>query len=170
MRSRRNSTTRARPTIFFGAHRIADDRKRFLADAIGGREIVGRVEIELVDLVARHEALDVDGVVALELDRLDLVILDLDELALGDLVTLDLAVALDGIAGLLVDILAAHAVAGLAVESAEGNALRRGGRRIEGDGARNEGELEIAFPVWPGCHDVDFLGTLTGQRGTIYLW
>ena len=138
---------------FLGAHGIADDGERFLADAVGGREIVGRVEIQLVDLVARHEALDIDGVVAFELDRLDLVVLDLDELALGDLVALDLVVGLDRIAGLLVHELAPHAIAGLAIEGAEGNALGRGGRGIKRHRTRDEGKLQIAFPVRPGCHD-----------------
>ena len=77
-----------------------------------------------------HEALDVDGVVAFDLYGLELIVLDLDELALGHLVALDLVLGLNGITGLLVDELAAHAVAGRAIEGAERHALGGcGGRK-----------------------------------------
>ena len=133
-------------------HGIADDGERLLAHAIGGREVVGRVEVKLVDLGARHEALDVDGVIALDLDGLELVVLEHDVLALGDLVALGLVLGLDRLAGLLVDELAAHAIAGVAIEGAKRDALgcRRG--RVERHRARDERELEIAFPVGPWRH------------------
>ena len=44
------------------AHRLADHRKGILADRIVGGDVIGRVEEALVDLGARHEAVDVDGV------------------------------------------------------------------------------------------------------------
>jgi len=116
-------------------HGVADDGKRLLAHPIGGGEVVGRVEVKLVDLGARNEALDVDRVITLDLDGLDLLVLQHDVLALADLVTLRLVLRLDRLAGLLVDELAAHAIASVAIERAKRNALgcRRG--RIERPGA-----------------------------------
>jgi hypothetical protein len=115
-----------------GAHGVADDRERLLAHPIGGGEIVGRVEVGLVDLCARHEALNVDGVIALDLDGFQLLVLDQDVFALADLVALGLVLGLDRLAGLLVDELAADPVAGVAIESAEGDALGRGRGGVEG--------------------------------------
>jgi hypothetical protein len=51
-------------------------REGFLRDLVVGRDVVGRVEVAHVDLVARHEALDVDGVGALEADGFELLLLD----------------------------------------------------------------------------------------------
>jgi hypothetical protein len=88
-----------------------------------GRDVIGRVEVELVDLRPGYEPLDVDRMVALELHRFQLVVLDGDVLALGDLVALDLVLGLDGIAAGFVDELAANAVSRGAIEGAEGDAL-----------------------------------------------
>src|SRR6478735_2785793 len=96
-------------------HGVADHGKSIDRGLAVGRDIVGMVEIALVDLVARHKALDVDGVVALDLDRFELLRLDLDIFALAQLVAASLLVALDDIAGLGVDHLLLQSVAGLAV-------------------------------------------------------
>jgi hypothetical protein len=140
--------------LLLGPHGVADDGKGFLADAIGRREVIGRIEIELIDLLARHEALDVDGMIALDLHRLQLVVLEHDVLALGDLVALGLLLGLHRLAGLLVDELAAHTVASVAVERAKRDPLGGGRGREERDRTRDERELEIAFPVGTWGHGV----------------
>ena len=106
------------------AHRLPDHRKGILPDRIVGGDVVGRVEETLVDIGARHETVDVDRVAAGDLDRLQLLILHEEILALADLVAAGLVVRLDGFAGLLVDELLAQPVAGLAVDLPERNSLR----------------------------------------------
>ena len=49
------------------------------------RQIVRAVEIDLIDLRLRHEGLDVDQLGALDLERLQVLVLDDDVLALADL-------------------------------------------------------------------------------------
>jgi hypothetical protein len=153
------------PHHLLRAHGLADHRECLLADAVRGREVVGRVEIELVDVGAGHEALDVDGVVALDLHRLQLVVLEHDVLALGHLVALGLVLGLHRRARLLVDELALHAVAGFAVEGAEGDALGGRGGRVEGHWARDERKLEIAFPIRPWRHGgLRYAGTVPPEQ------
>ena len=41
------------------ALRLADDGKGVLPDLVGGRDVIGRIEIPLVDLVARHESMSI---------------------------------------------------------------------------------------------------------------
>ena len=60
----------------FLAHRVADDGERLLSDLVVRRDIVRRFEVSLVHLFARHEALDVDRVGALDPDGFEFLILD----------------------------------------------------------------------------------------------
>jgi hypothetical protein len=52
------------------------DREGLLADGLVRRKVIGAVEEAFVDLGARHERADFDRVVALDLDRFELVVLD----------------------------------------------------------------------------------------------
>src|SRR5207248_1735430 len=85
--------------------------------------------------------------------RFDLVIIDFDVDAFFDLVALGLVVSFHGLAGLIIDQLLAQAVAGFLVDLPERDPFRRGRRGTQGDGTRNEGELQIALPVRTGCHE-----------------
>lgn len=67
-RSRWAITTWAMPTIFLSGHGVANDGEGFLADAVVGREILGRVAVPVVDAGFRNEAVDVDRVRALDSD------------------------------------------------------------------------------------------------------
>jgi hypothetical protein len=58
------------------AHRLPDHRKGLLPDRIVGGNVIGRIEIALVNLGARHEAVDITGMRARDLDGLQLLILD----------------------------------------------------------------------------------------------
>ncbi len=73
------------PDQVFLLHRLADDGKGLGADLVVGRDVIGFVEIDFVDLVARHEALDVDGVRALQRHLVELLVLDQHVVALLDL-------------------------------------------------------------------------------------
>ena len=60
--------------------------KRLLGHRLVGGNIVKTVEEPLVDLLARHETVDLDHVAALDLDALEFLVLDDQMLPLGDLV------------------------------------------------------------------------------------
>src|SRR5205085_11609495 len=107
----------------------------------------GLVEIALVDLGPRHKAVDVDGVGALDLDRFELVLLDLDIAALAQFITASLLVALDDTAGVLVDHLLPQPVARLLVDLMEMRllGLRGGGEKL--DRAGDERKPQKSLPV-----------------------
>ena len=128
------------------------------ADSVGAGfsvrgDIIRVIEISPVDLVPRHETVDVDGVVALDRDRVDLLVRDLDIGALGVFVAAPLVGSLNRLARHLVDELLAQPVAGLLVDLAEGDALGTAGRGMQRDRARDERELEIALPIRTRRHD-----------------
>jgi hypothetical protein len=50
------------------AHHLADDRKSILAHVVVGYDVVGTVEVPLINLVARHKRIDVDRVRSLNCD------------------------------------------------------------------------------------------------------
>src|SRR4029450_9179780 len=92
-------------------HGVADDRERFLPNAVGRRDVIGAVVEALVDLRRGDEAVNVDGVPALHLDGLELVIVDLDVDALVDFVAPAFVLGRDRLARLVIDQLLAQAVA-----------------------------------------------------------
>ena len=67
-------------------HGVADDGEGLLAALAVRHDVIGPLVVALVDLLLGHELVDVDRVRALELDGVDLLGLDLDVLALGELV------------------------------------------------------------------------------------
>ncbi len=105
---------------------------------------------QLVDLLARHETVDLNHVGALDLDRFELRVLDDQVLPPGNLVATALVLGIDRLAGFLIDELLTQPIAGRLVDLPEGNALcaRAGG--VQCDRARDQGQLKIAFPV--GTH------------------
>ncbi len=133
-------------------HGVADHSEGIDRRLAVRRDVIGMVEIALVDLLARHEAVDVDRVVALDLHRLQLLRLDLDIFALGELVAATLLVAFDDVAGFRVDHLLLQPVASLAVDHVEACLLDRGRGRIEHDGAAHQRQLERTFPIGTGRH------------------
>ena len=100
-------------------HGVPDDREGLLGDLVVRRDVVRRFEVAHIDLLARNEALDVDRMGALDADGFEFLVLDDDVGALPDLVSLDLLVVLDRLAGLRIDELAFDAVSGLPVEGME---------------------------------------------------
>jgi hypothetical protein len=74
-------------------HRVADDREGIGADLPLWSDVVRLVEIALVDVGLGHEA--VDRVRAFDLDRLQLVFVDLDVMALADFVAAALMLGID---------------------------------------------------------------------------
>jgi hypothetical protein len=54
-----------------------------------GAQVIGALECDRVDLVQRHEVVDLDDLVALDVRRGDLLVRERHVLALGHLVALD---------------------------------------------------------------------------------
>ena len=90
-------------------------------------------------------------------DGFQLLGVDLDVLALADLVPLDDVGRLDLVPGLRVNPTEFDAVARALVELMEADllALRRGGK--ESNRAGNEGQLKVALPISTGRHDYALL-------------
>ena len=76
-------------------HRLADHSEGFVGDLVVRRDVIGFVEIDFVNLAARHEGLDVDGVGALERHLVELFVLDQDVAPLFYLIALDPIFLLD---------------------------------------------------------------------------
>ena len=115
-RSRFASTTRPSATIALAAHGLADDRKGVLPGLVVRGDVVGGVQISLVDLLAGNERIDLDGVVALDRDGIEFVVVDRDVGVLRVLVAATLIGAFDRLARDLVDQLLPQPIAGLLVD------------------------------------------------------
>src|SRR4029077_3448479 len=105
------------------AHGVADDRKRLQRNLVLRNQIIGAVDVALVDLGFRHKAIDVDRVTALDRDGVELFVLDLQVDALIDFVTPPLIVGIDWVARPLIDQLLTKAIAGFLVDLPEGDSL-----------------------------------------------
>jgi hypothetical protein len=100
-------------------HGVADHGKSVDAGLAVGRDVIGMVEIALVDFVFGYKAVDVDGMVAFDLNRFELFLFDLDIFAFFQLIAAGLLVAFDDVPGLGVDHLLLQPVAGLLVDHVE---------------------------------------------------
>src|SRR3546814_3018469 len=99
------------------------------------------------DVCSSDLLLDVDGARALQADRLQLVVLQHDVAVFLDLVAPDLVVVADRLAGLGIDVAAADAIAGFAVEGVEAHLLAVAGGRRQRHRAGDERQLQVACPV-----------------------
>ncbi len=121
------------------AHRFADYRERFQTDWIIRSNVIRAIQITLVNLVARNEGVDLDHVVALHLDRLDLLVVNQEIRILRIFVSAALVRRLNRLARYIVYELLAQPIASLLVDLAERHPVARGRSRIKRDRARNEG-------------------------------
>ena len=108
-RSRLAMTTRPRPTIFLLFICIADDSEGILANFVVRHDVVGRVEVSLVDVRERYELVDRDGVAAVYLERFQLFVINSDINVLLDLIALDDVRLVDLVARVAVDLLVVNA-------------------------------------------------------------
>jgi hypothetical protein len=97
-------------------HRVSDHDECLRSGLAVRRYVIGFVEIPFVDLGPRHEALNVDRMCALYLNRFQLVLVNFHVLALGKLVAAPFMRGIDRAARLLVDHLLAQTVPGLRVD------------------------------------------------------
>jgi len=89
---------------------------------------------------------------AFQRDIIELVFLEQDILALVDLVALDAVFRLDRVAGLRVHHLLADSVAGFPVNDVEPDALARGCRGVQRDGAGHQRQFEKTLPIGARRH------------------
>jgi hypothetical protein len=113
-------------------------------------------------LVAWHELVDFDCVVALDRYRVQLLILDLDVGILRILVAPAFVLALNRLSRDLIYKLLPQSVAGLLVYLPERDALARRRRRVQSNRTRNQGKLEVALPIRPSWGH----GNTPTQQGT----
>ncbi len=134
-------------------HAVAEQHEGIGAHLVR-RQVIRLVEIDVIDLVAGDEGIDLQRLVAVGDGSRDFVRFKNDVLAVFDLVAFNLVVALDGIARLAVDELAFHPIAGLAVQRVEGDAFRRGCRCVERHRTGDLSELDETLPIRTrGNHD-----------------
>ena len=119
---------------------------------VGGHQVIGLVEIQVVDVVAADEIGHGQGLVAVGHRRRDLVGIQHDIFTRRDLVSLDLILAVHRLACVAVHENAAQAVSGLAVQRVKGDPIRGRGRGVKRHRAADLSDLEETFPVRPGCH------------------
>jgi hypothetical protein len=102
---------------------------------------------ELVDFLLRHELIDLEGARALDGDRLELLGLELDILALAHFVTLDDVGCVDVLVSLRVHFAVFDAVAGRLVNLMEPDLLPLAAGGKQRHRTRDEREFQVAFPV-----------------------
>ena len=116
-------------------------------------DVIGTIDVEVIDLVPGHELIDIDGARRLDVDCFEVCIGDLDvAFALADLVPFDDLVRGHDVAGLGVDPLEVEAVARRFIELVEVNLFGLRRRRIEQDRAGHEGKAKVALPVGARGH------------------
>src|SRR3546814_1134362 len=92
-------------------------------NAIGGGQVIGLVEIDVVHFGAGDEGLDLQRLVAFGYGCGDFLRLQHDLVAVARLIAFHLVVAFDGLVCLLIDILPRHPMARRAVEVMEADPL-----------------------------------------------
>src|SRR6516165_10537778 len=93
---------------------VADDRKRLQLNLVSWRDKIRAIGIAIINLGSRHETVDLDGVSALDLDLLDLVVLNV-EVLLPNFIAADDRLFLDDLARFGVNQLLLKPVAGFLV-------------------------------------------------------
>src|SRR5262249_34869963 len=109
--------------------------------------VVGRVDITLIDLIFWNELVNIDGARAFDLDGLYFLILNNHVLALCDLIAAHHVVPRDDLAGLRIAILLFQSAARFPVDPIEPHLFAERGGRIERNGARDQRKPKIALPV-----------------------
>ena len=107
-------------------HRLADHPEGLSGELAIRIDVIGGIEVDRIDFVALDKALEVDDLRRFDLQGLQFIVVDRHIAAALVLVPLDDLVAVDDLAGLRVDELLLHAVAGLAVELIKPDAFRLG--------------------------------------------
>ena len=120
-------------------HRFADHAEGFGRELAIRIHVIGDIEVDRIDFVAVDKAFEVDDLRRLDLQCFQLIVVDRYIPAALVLEPFDDLVAVDDLAGLGVDELLLHAIAGRAVELIEPDAFRLGRGGDQGNRAADEG-------------------------------
>ena len=131
------------------AHAFAHQCEGFISAAVRGAEVIGLVEIEIVDTGQVHKRGDGERLVAVGQDRGDFVRLDRHVFAFGHLIAFDLLLAVHGFARLRVDELTPNAVARRSIDRVEGDPLAGRSGGVKADGDSHVSDLQETFPACP---------------------
>src|SRR4051812_24424172 len=110
------------------ANGLSDHREGLLANLTVRHNVVRVVEVELIDLFARHEFVYLDGALALDRDGLRFFWLYLKVLAFADFVAFDDVGTLDLVASLSVNLAILDPVASLLMKLVKADLLSLTGR------------------------------------------
>ena len=131
---------------------LADDRVGVVPHLAVRHEIVGPDDVTLVDILPRHELVDLDRMGTFEGNVVQFVLADLD-VGIGiDLVSLHDVFRRDFFPGLGVDLLVFDAVSGRSIDLVEADLFRIGRGGKQGDGAGHKGKAQKTLPVGAGGH------------------
>ena len=149
-------------------HGLPDHREGFGADLSGWCNVIGPVEVTLVDFVPWYKTVDVDRVRTFDLDSLQLVFVDFDIPTLANLVAQPLVLSIDDLAGFLIDHLLPQLMAGLGVDLVEASFLGLRHRREQLNRARDQRKLQITLPVGARSH-LDPIDVLVTYSATLHV-
>ncbi len=127
-------------------HREAQGMHRIRRQLAFRMDVVRRFEIELVDLVARHEMVEIDDVPGFAAECLQLVLTHHDVARLLEFVAFDERVGRDDIAALGVDELLGHRIAGPRTQHVELDPLAIACRGCQTDRARHQRHAQEPVP------------------------
>src|SRR6476661_3394330 len=130
-----------RPSATRSLSCLPDHREGFGADLSGWCNVIGPVEVTLVDFVPWYKTVDVDRVRTFDLDSLQLVFVDFDIPTFANLVAPPLVLSIDDLAGFLIDHLLPQPMAGLGVDLVEVSLLGLRHRREQLYRARDQRKL-----------------------------
>src|SRR3546814_21149445 len=116
-------------------------------NAIGGGQVIGLVEIDVVHFGAGDEGLDLQRLVAVGYGCGDFLRLQHDIVAVARLIAFQLVVAFDGLACLLIDILPRHPMAGRAVKVSVDNRMVSSPRPMVAPRASPSGHLATSLHI-----------------------
>jgi hypothetical protein len=116
---------------------ILNDRKGILSHLAVGSDVVGGVDISVIDLASWNELIDFDGSGAFDLHGIDLLVFDEEILTFRNFEPARRVLSGHNVASLGIDILLFQSVAGFSVEPVETYLFAQRRRRIEGDGTRH---------------------------------
>jgi hypothetical protein len=116
---RENDTTERNHTLFSDC--FTYDSEGLTADGTLGGDEIGKIQIKFVDLVPRHELLNLDGVRAFHCYGLHLVVRNLDEAALRDFIASDDGVIADRLTSFRIELAVLDPVSCFSVDEIKSN-------------------------------------------------
>jgi hypothetical protein len=144
--------------------RITDHREGVMPDLAVRAQVIGADDVAEVDLVPRHELVDLDGACRFQGDVFEFFLGDLDVGVGVDLERLDDVLVGDLHTDVSVHARVLYAMVGISVDLAEADLFRIGRGRIERDGTGDERKAQEAFPIGARGHGRELRLQLDSRR------